>query len=1023
MKEGDVSGVKRAVRFLTGMVAVIAMLVGMPALLVAAAGWPLPTYVPKPADVILAIEQSNIPSSFVLKALAFIGWLVWAQFAWATLWETVVNMRRVSRGGDATPAPLVPTKLHNATARLLASLLTATVVTGTTASSMALAGPISSSTFVPVTVDHLAATSSRQSPMADESTAARWRVAKDDSLWSIAQTALGDGSRVGEIIEMNSFLDSPRAVRAGMVLQLPADANVPTDRSSSSFVPDGVDEEYVPESTVTIVRGDTLWDLSEARVELTGDLVASPRETLDYLHLVVDANPDVVEDPNLIHPGEVFVMPAIGEAPVVIDIHDAHPTGAQESAPEFDDPTAPQPDVGGIDAPSAPTVTPPVVALPVVTSPPAEMPPSSVTSAPDASASSSSIVLKLGLSTVLSGGVLALVRRAIQRRAARGRSRTKALARLDLAQGVLARRQYLTLHEWAAAHLFRAAEYIATKDLAGAPVAVELSPEGIEVLWDEPNMTCLEPFQVIDGGWSWQAAYDGEADTPEAPPEVVAPALVTVGIREGRSLLVDLEAFGAVSVIGDAHAAESLVRSIALELATGEQLSNAYVSLVGFDLGLDRHLPRVQVRTEAEAFRHLAEMSRMQRRVLSDGEMRTTFHLRGVSPAGREASVVVVRAETCAVLPSLLNLATPRSGVVVIILSDTAMTETVIEVEADATGSLARLGLDFEAAQIESSTTDELAVVIEAIEDPADEDLDVVATSFELPEPTPAPIPAMPTPEPPDCAQVVDEAQPDRQGRLDLAFAETDLTVELEEWPRPDLLVRVLGRPRVEHDAKLSQLEISLVAYLACRGGSVPTEDILDAVWKGALIDRRTMFNRLSKIRPKLGGFVAPIAKTDSTVRLEGVVVTDLQLLQDFVERSKGESSGEAMQLLRAGLDLVEGPPFDGPMFEWAYTLQLHSAALALIREAVLALVDLALDSGDFKLARTAVAAGLRSARLSDELYQARMRVEAAAGNPAGVREAYNELVLLLDELDGGYEPHEDTQRLLAELVAKRLSA
>jgi len=29
----------------------------------------------------------------------------------------------------------------------------------------------------------------------------------------------------------------------------------------------------------------------------------------------------------------------------------------------------------------------------------------------------------------------------------------------------------------------------------------------------------------------------------------------------------------------------------------------------------------------------------------------------------------------------------------------------------------------------------------------------------------------------------------------------------------------------------------------------------------------------------------------------------------------------------------------------------------------------------------------------------------------------------LLDDLDGGYEPHEDTQRLLAELVAKRLSA
>jgi len=492
---------------------------------------------------------------------------------------------------------------------------------------------------------------------------------------------------------------------------------------------------------------------------------------------------------------------------------------------------------------------------------------------------------------------------------------------------------------------------------------------------------------------------------------------------EGRSLLVDLEAFGAISVIGDAHAAEALVRSIALELATGEQLSNAYVSLVGFDLGLERHLPRVQVRTEAEAFRHLAGLSRMQRKVLADSKMRTTFHLRGASPAGREASVVVVRAESRAMLPSLLNLARPRSGVVVIVLSDTAMTEVVIDVDAGGAGSLAKLGLEFEAAQVEASTTEELAVVIEAVEDPADDDLAIVAASFELPEPIPPQIPAIVRPESAAVWEEADEALADPQGHLQLAFAETDLTVEPDEWPVPDLLVRVLGRPRVEHDAKLSQLEISLVAYLACRGGSVPTEDILDAVWKGALIERRTMFNRLSKIRPKLGGFVAPIAKTDSTVRLEGVVVTDLQLLQDFVERARGESSGEAMQLLRAGLDLVEGPPFDGPMFEWAHTLQLHSTATTLVRETALNLVELALDAGDFKLARAAVAAGLRSARLSDELYQARMRVEAAAGNPAGVRDAYNELVLLLDDLDGGYEPHEDTQRLLAELVAKRLSA
>lgn len=61
--------------------------------------------------------------------------------------------------------------------------------------------------------------------------------------------------------------------------------------------------------------------------------------------------------------------------------------------------------------------------------------------------------------------------------------------------------------------------------------------------------------------------------------------------------MVDLEAFGAVTVTGDMGFAEALVRSLALELATGEVLSNAYLLLVGFDLiGVD-HLPRVMRRT------------------------------------------------------------------------------------------------------------------------------------------------------------------------------------------------------------------------------------------------------------------------------------------------------------------------------------------------------------------------------------------------------------------------------------------
>ena len=85
MREGDVGSVRRMMRLGTSAVAVGAVLFGLPAVLAAAAGWPLPTYLPVPADVVLAIEQGNIPSSFVLKALALVGWVIWAQFVWAIL--------------------------------------------------------------------------------------------------------------------------------------------------------------------------------------------------------------------------------------------------------------------------------------------------------------------------------------------------------------------------------------------------------------------------------------------------------------------------------------------------------------------------------------------------------------------------------------------------------------------------------------------------------------------------------------------------------------------------------------------------------------------------------------------------------------------------------------------------------------------------------------------------------------------------------------------------------------------------
>ena len=82
-------------------------------------------------------------------------------------------------------------------------------------------------------------------------------------------------------------------------------------------------------------------------------------------------------------------------------------------------------------------------------------------------------------------------------------------------------------------------------------------------------------------------------------------------------------------------------------------------------------------------------------------------------------------------------------------------------------------------------------------------------------------------------------------------------------------------------------------------------------------------------------------------------------------------------------------------------------------------LVDLALDLDDIATAKDAVSLGLKALRVNEPLYRARMRIEAHCGNRAGVRQAYDELVLLLAELDDATPP---TSRLTTRRASSKNS-
>src|SRR5215204_4719268 len=69
---------------------------------------------------------------------------------------------------------------------------------------------------------------------------------------------------------------------------------------------------------------------------------------------------------------------------------------------------------------------------------------------------------------------------------------------------------------------------------------------------------------------------------------------------------------------------------------------------------------------------------------------------------------------------------------------------------------------------------------------------------------------------------------------------------------RPTHFIRVLAVPRVEGTERVGPLELGIVTFLACNGGSATPDQVIDAVWGGKAIERGTFFTRLTKTRNAL---------------------------------------------------------------------------------------------------------------------------------------------------------------------------
>jgi LysM repeat protein len=313
----------RLIRVLAAGAALVALMVGIPFVLVKMAGWPLPTKMPDVSNAMRMIQQGNIEATTIVKVLACVVWAAWLVVAWAVVWEVVVNVPRLFKGREraAAPAPMAPAPISKGIGWLFAILLATTAVSQTAAAapslgSLADSDDLASTELIvdtPAVTSHASA-SSYQGPTVfddyDADPSETWIAQDGDTLWSISQAS---GSSIEEVMAVNPTLDAATMIEQGQRVMLPEGAAVPNDRRAPADVqtvdlaPAVVEAPAVGVATYVVQNNDGWRNVSAA---LLGD--EERFVEMQQLAIGQEVEPGVVFDAQMavIHPGWVFTAEA-----------------------------------------------------------------------------------------------------------------------------------------------------------------------------------------------------------------------------------------------------------------------------------------------------------------------------------------------------------------------------------------------------------------------------------------------------------------------------------------------------------------------------------------------------------------------------------------------------------------------------------------------------------------------------------------------------------------------------------------
>lgn len=203
------------------------------------------------------------------------------------------------------------------------------------------------------------------------------------------------------------------------------------------------------------------------------------------------------------------------------------------------------------------------------------------------------------------------------------------------------------------------------------------------------------------------------------------------------------------------------------------------------------------------------------------------------------------------------------------------------------------------------------------------------------------------------------------------------------------------------HDVgtQLSGRSIELMVYLALRGGATGPE-LDEALWHGQRIDRQTRNSLVYRTRQRVGAEVLPVVGPDGIYRLAPSVACDWSEFQAFAHR--GLAAGpEGVEDLQAALDLVRDRPLLGIRdrdYTWAeYDIQ-HM--ISTIADTAHVLSRLRTSTGEWSAALDTATKGLRADTCSDVLTADAIKAASGLGNPDEVDRLAARLAAAVSDID-----------------------